>query len=132
MPAASAAPRRKRRQVEQETVHRPVVLHLRARAAAGVFFFHVPNGGRRSAVEAAIMQGLGVRAGMPDIVCIKAGQAYGLELKAGKGSLSANQRQCHDDLRAAGAIIGTATGLSEALTWLEGHGLLRGVADVGR
>jgi hypothetical protein len=132
MPAASATPRRKRRQVEQETVHRPVVLHLRARAAAGVFFFHVPNGGRRSAVEAAIMQGLGVRAGMPDIVCIKAGQAYGLELKAEKGTLSANQRQCHDDLRAAGAIVGTATGLSEALVWLEGHGLLRGVADVGR
>lgn len=132
MPAASAAPRRKRRQVEQETVHRPVVLHLRARAAAGVFFFHVPNGGRRSAVEAAIMQGLGVRAGMPDIVCIKAGQAYGLELKAEKGTLSANQRQCHDDLRAAGAIVGTATGLSEALVWLENHGLLRGVADVGR
>jgi hypothetical protein len=43
----------------EDAIQRAVFQHLRARAAPGVFAFHVPNGGYRKPVEAAIMKGLG-------------------------------------------------------------------------
>lgn len=47
-------------------------------------YFHVPNGGKRNKIEAAIMKGLGVRAGVPDlVVLISNGPTIFLELKAG-------------------------------------------------
>ncbi len=35
---------------------------------AGIVFFHVPNGGRRSRSEAILLKQSGVKAGVPDIV----------------------------------------------------------------
>lgn len=65
-----------------------------------VLWFHVPNGGARSKTEAAIFKGLGVIAGVPDLVLIWQGdydpdnQALLLiELKAGRGRLNTNQRR---------------------------------------
>lgn len=49
----------------------------------------VPNGGYRSKVEAAILAGMGVRSGAPDlIVWTRDAHSFGIELKAGKGSES--------------------------------------------
>jgi hypothetical protein len=47
-------------------------------------WFAVPNGGARSKIEAAIMKGLGVKAGAPDLLLVipPAGRIAGLELKA--------------------------------------------------
>ena len=64
------------------------------------------------------MKGLGVRAGVPDIIAVKDGRAYGLERKAPGGRLSAVQRNCHAALAAAGATAGSlddALGLRAAL-----------------
>jgi hypothetical protein len=52
---------------------------------------HIPNGGARSKVEASILSGLGVRAGVPDLVIVGQGFAGFLELKAGKRNPSAAQ-----------------------------------------
>lgn len=54
----------------------------------GQFFYHVANGGGRSAVEAGILKGQGVRKGWPDYgLDLPAGQFHGLrlELKAPDG-----------------------------------------------
>jgi hypothetical protein len=51
---------------EEQTIHRTIVQHLRARAMRGCVWFHPPNGGWRSPVEAAIFKSLGVRAGVAD------------------------------------------------------------------
>ena len=82
-------------------------------------------------VEASIMKGLGVRAGVPYIIAIKDGRAFGLELKALGGRLSAVQREAHAALTAAGATVSTAGSLDDALGLLELWGLLRGVSDNG-
>jgi hypothetical protein len=100
--------------------------HVPWRLARDVFITHIPLGGKRSKTEAAIMKGLGVQAGVPDLLAIKSGQIFFLELKAPKGRLSKEQEETQDRLRKAGAIVGTATGLDEALIWLEDHGILRG------
>lgn len=106
-------------------VHRAVVQHLQMRRKPGTTFFHVPNGGARSPTEAAIMSGLGVRSGVPDLVIIAGGRTYGLELKAEAGKVSPTQRAMLDELVAAGAIVAVVHGLDEALKQLEAWHLTR-------
>jgi hypothetical protein len=112
--------------VSEQAIQRTVFDHLRWRAAPGVFCFHPPNGGWRSKTEAAIFKGAGVVAGVPDVIVIKAGRVYGLELKAESGRLSNTQRDTLAAMTIAGAICGVSFGLDQALRWLESHALLRG------
>jgi hypothetical protein len=110
----------------EQQIQRAVFQHLAVRAASAVFAFHPPNGGWRSPVEASILKGMGVRAGVPDIVLVKGGQCYALELKASDGRLTPVQRDAHAALAAAGATVAVAYGLDDALARLEAWGLLRG------
>jgi hypothetical protein len=66
-----------RRRPEQ-AVQAAVFEHLRIRGAPGTFAFHCPNGGARSPIEAKILKGQGVRAGVRDILAIKDGTIFGL------------------------------------------------------
>jgi hypothetical protein len=118
-----------RRARPEDQIQRAVFDHLRVRSAPNVFAFHPANGGWRSRVEAKILKGLGVRAGVPDVIAIKSGQVYALELKAEDGKATDAQRQAIDELRAAGAHAEVAVGLDRALAVLEGWGLLRGQAQ---
>lgn len=109
---------------EQE-IHRSVVAHLKSRAMPGVFFFHPANGGKRSAIEAKIFKGLGVRAGVPDLILFYRAQIFGLELKAAKGRVSPAQLATMNDMEMAGARVAVACSLDEALITLEYWGVLR-------
>ena len=110
----------------EQDIQRGVMQHLRSRAAPGVFAFHVPNGGYRKPIEAAILKGLGVVAGTPDIFAIKAGHCFALELKIEGGRLSDNQNLVLARLKECGATCAVAFGLDEALKTLENWALLRG------
>jgi hypothetical protein len=114
-----------RRRPEQE-IQKALAGHLRARAAAGTFWLHVPNGGGRSAIEGALLKACGVRAGAPDLILIRGGKVFGLELKANGGRVSQAQAQAHQEMRAAGAEVAVATGVDEAIKLLERWALLRG------
>jgi hypothetical protein len=106
--------------------------HLALRNAPGVYAFHPANGGWRSRIEAAILKGLGVRAGVPDVIAIRAGRAYALEIKSPGGRLTAAQTAVHAELRRAGAEVAVAYGIDTAITVCEGWGLLRGKASIPR
>jgi len=110
----------------EQAIQRAVFVHLRIRGAPGVFAFHPANGGYRKPVEAAIMKGLGVVAGVPDIIAIHNGRIFCLELKAEGGRVSDKQLETLAALREAGAHVAVARGLDEAIQALEGFGLLRG------
>jgi hypothetical protein len=110
----------------EQQIQRAVFQHLALRGASTVFAFHPANGGWRSRVEAAILKGMGVRAGVPDFIAIKGGQCYALELKAPDGRLTSVQRDAHAALAAAGATVAVAYGLDDALARLEAWGLVRG------
>ena len=114
----------------ERVIHKAVVDHLKMRARPGVFYFHPANGGYRRPSEAKALAGLGVVAGVPDLIIIRNGVAYCLEIKSEGGRLSPAQRQCHEALRAAGAVVEVAVGIDEALALLEGWGLLRGKAGI--
>jgi hypothetical protein len=122
-------PVRRRRSCPEQAIQKAVFAHIDARGVPGLFAFHPANGGWRSPVEAAILTSLGVRPGIPDIVCIYQGKIWMLELKAPGSKLTAAQIDCARRLRRAGATVGTAAGLDEALAWLANHGLLRGVVQ---
>jgi hypothetical protein len=115
-----------RRASPEAQIQRAVFQHFRARGAPGVFAFHPANGGYRKPIEAKILQGLGVTSGVPDVIAIKDGKTYALELKAEGGKLTQAQEQALIRLREAGAMATHAHGLDQALRVLESWGLLRG------
>jgi hypothetical protein len=109
---------------DEWSIQATIVEHLHARAAKGVFWFHAAQN-PRSAIHGAMLKAIGLRAGVPDIVCIREGQAYGLEIKTETGRLSAAQRIAHAEMTAAGAEVAVAHGIDEALAVLQQWGLLR-------
>jgi hypothetical protein len=118
-----------RRQRPEAAIQRAVFQHLRARGAPGIFAFHVPNGGYRRPTEAAILKGLGVVAGVPDVFAVHNGRCFALELKAEGGRVSDKQLETIAALREAGAFTCVAEGLDRALACLEAWGLLKGAVQ---
>lgn len=88
-----------RRAQPEAELQRSVVQHLRARGAKGLVYWHCPNGaylgGKRNkrgiAIQGSIMRGMGVRAGVADILCLHDGKLFSLELKAPGGRSSEAQ-----------------------------------------
>lgn len=118
-------PKPAKRRPEQE-LQRALFQHIDMRSTRGSFCFHPANGGKRSPIEAKIFKSLGVRSGVPDICCVRAGRACFLELKAKNGRLSPAQKRTIDELRAAGASVHVASDLDDAIAYLENLGFLRG------
>ena len=110
----------------EEAIHRAVVRHLEYRAALGVAWFHVPNGGGRSRAEAGVLKAMGTRSGVPDILAFSGGRCFGLELKRDVGGrLSPAQLEMHERLRAAGVEVAVAHGIDEAIVTLTRWGIIR-------
>jgi hypothetical protein len=57
--------------------------------------FHVPNGGNRSEFEGSQLKASGVVAGIPDLIILNNGKAYGLELKTEIGAIRDVQIKIH-------------------------------------
>jgi hypothetical protein len=115
-----------RRARPEQVIQRCVFEHLRLRSQPATFSFHPANGGFRTPIEAKILKGQGVVAGTPDVIVIKAGRVYALELKSPDGRISDAQRSTMDAMTAAGAICSVAYSLDEALAVLERWQVLRG------
>lgn len=83
---------------------------------------HIPNGGYRTAREAAILRGQGVRAGVPDICLPVARHGYHglyIEMKAKKGTVSRIQEDWLKKLNAQGYKAVVCYGREEAVSTLE-------------
>ena len=65
----------------------------------------IPNGGQRSAVEAAIMKAEGVTAGMPDLMIMVNSHVFFIEMKYGKNKATDNQISIHKKLSSLGFEI---------------------------
>jgi hypothetical protein len=115
---------RKRQQPERQ-LQAALIERLAWQKPPGVWWAHYPAGGRRSRVTGAILKGMGAKAGVPDLLILSHGKLFGLELKAGRNGLSPAQVATHSEMRAAGAVIGTAGTLDDAIAILSEWGLLR-------
>jgi hypothetical protein len=115
--------------LNENDIQRLVFRHFRQRAARGVFAFHPKNGGvHQRGRRAGINTGLGVIPGVPDVIAVKDGKTFALELKTDSGKVGPAQTEVLERLEKAGAIVGIAHGLDAALRWLEQHQLLVGRA----
>jgi hypothetical protein len=95
-------------------------------SAADAYVFAVPNGGYRRPIEAAILRGLGVTPGVPDIIAIHNGKVFGLELKTEAGRPTDSQLAAIEAIRRAGGFAAVCYGLDRALACLEAWGILPG------
>jgi hypothetical protein len=130
---------RARRRRPEDQIQRAVFQHFGMRAAPGVVAWHVPNGGWRSPIEAGILKGLGVRAGVADVCAVAPrpcphcgrgpiGVFHALEIKPEeRPDPSDNQLAFRDAIVNAGGFATIAVGLDPAIRALEQWRLLRGM-----
>jgi hypothetical protein len=118
---------RKMSRVQSEAaIQRAVIKHLHTRGVPHLVFVHVPNGGKRPPIEAAILKSMGVRAGASDLLLWHDHKFFALELKTPRGRLAESQQKFLDDMETAGGNVAVAVGLDDALRILERWQLLRG------
>jgi hypothetical protein len=123
-----------RRARPEQDLQKALVQHLTRRGVKGLVFWHTPMGmfagGRRNrkgiAIQGAIMQGLGARAGVSDLILVCDAKIHALELKAPGGRATASQVEFLADMQKAGAHCAIAEGLDQALQQLEEWHLLKG------
>ena len=78
----------------ESQIQRAIVQYLSILEGQGkLFFFAVPNqGGKGLAKRGAMLKGLGLRAGVPDLcVCLPHGQIQFVEVKTDSGHVSVDQ-----------------------------------------
>ena len=114
-----------KRNQPEAAIQRAVCRHLELRGVPGLVWFAVPNQGARNPRSAAILKGLGVKAGVADLVLFHEGRAYALEIKASGGRLTPAQDRFLGDFQDAGGVVGHAVGLDDTLWTLESWGLIR-------
>jgi hypothetical protein len=116
-------------ELTENQIQRAVFDHIRQRGAPGVFAFHPKNGGvHQKGRRRGINAGLGVVSGVPDVIAIREGKVYAIELKTEKGKVSEAQFKAVENIRNAGGFACICHGLDRALACLETWGIIKGVA----
>ena len=97
--------RTRRMKRPEEALHRAVAQFLDLALPEDAVWFHPPNGGARSKAEAGIFKAMGVKPGVPDVVIIYRSQPIFIELKAPGETPSKTQKEMHNRLMLAGALV---------------------------
>ena len=131
----------------EDALQRAIVQWLRLALRSDVRFWHTPNGGGRTKVEASIFKGLGVQAGIPDlafvwsdgqIITLRPGLFAGgamtsriafIEVKTPTGSLSAVQRDFRDFCLAGGIPWALVRTLDQAIEQVKEWGLTKVIRE---
>lgn len=83
-------------------------------------FFSVPNGGTRNKIEAVSLKASGLVAGVPDMILLHKGNAYGFELKTETGQLSKDQVKIHKAWAGQGVHTFLVRNVAHGLLIIEG------------
>lgn len=112
----------------EQALHKSIAAYLGASLPKPWIFWHTPNGGGRSKVEAAIFKAMGVRAGIPDLFVLGPERfLVGLECKSEKGRLSPAQKEALGALAELGVPTIVCRDLDDAIAALASLGVpLRG------
>ena len=102
-----------------------VAEYLAIMAHPNVVWSHFPAGELRTKATAALLTRCGLRPGWPDLILIRDGGVYGLELKTGRVRQSKAQKQVERQFIEAGAIYILCRGWDETIAALEHHDLVK-------
>lgn len=114
---------KKKRLHEEANLQVGLINHLRLILPQDAIAFAVPNGGSRNVIEAMNLKRQGALAGIPDIILVWRGQAFGLELKSAAGKLSPSQIDTFSRLRICGMKTWVARTHDEAIAAVSGMGI---------
>jgi hypothetical protein len=125
---------RHRRASPESAIQRAIAQHLEIRGAPNLVWFHVPQGNKLGgkisakgiAIQGSINKGLGVKAGVSDLIFLHDAKFYALELKIDGQTPTEQQLEFIDRVNAAGGFATWCAGLDRALACLEAWGLLCG------
>lgn len=118
-------PRQRAPAESEEDIHRRIVRLLGYMLRPSVIMFHTPNGGHRRVITAHKLKGAGVVPGVPDLLFLAEGRAYGMEIKRPKGRQSDDQIAFEERCRIAGVPYTIVTSHEEAIACAQGWGLCR-------
>jgi hypothetical protein len=116
--AASSKPRAH----PEQSLQRAVATYLSRVLAAPTFFTAIGHGGGGK-LRGAILKGMGVWAGVPDILIINRGRCLWIELKTAKGRLSPVQIAAQQLLVAAGCSVTVCRSIDDVRERLEVWGV---------
>lgn len=111
-----------RRAQPEQALQRQVVQFLAVALEGNSFFTTIPLGGG-GRLRGAILHGLGVKRGLPDVLVINDGRAIWLELKAKRGFVSEAQRGCHAALASARCPVAVVRSLDDVIEALQRAGV---------
>ena len=114
-----------KRQNPEARLQKAVVAHLMLTATPGVLWFSVPNEGKRSVVMGGHLKAMGMRPGTADLILIKKGQAYALELKAKGKVQSEAQLLFQADCQTAKTPYCCSDNIDAALYALRAWGMIK-------
>jgi hypothetical protein len=107
----------------EAALHFAVALFLRHALVPPAWFSTIGHGGG-GRVRGAMLKRAGMRAGMPDLLVFgPRGYVLGIELKAGKGRQSPEQRDVADDFRACRQGYTVCRSVEDVATALRTHGI---------
>lgn len=112
-----------RRKTPEQDIQRAVAQYLDAARTKEWFWFFVPNGGNLSKAQSGIFKACGLKPGIPDLVLLHKGRAWGIELKSPKGRLSVDQIRTHELLKMAGMTTMVAYSVGHVEACLEIFGI---------
>ena len=119
-PKAVVVPEPSETQIQQSFIQ-----YLDLCAHRDLVYWAVPNGGKRSKVEAARLKAEGVRAGVPDVHFIFRGVFHVLEIKTNKGRVSPEQKLMMECMKAAGTVVAVAHGTDSCMSQVKAWGMVR-------
>jgi hypothetical protein len=100
------------RTAPEQRLQRAVADYLAWTLLPPTWFTAIPAGGGGE-LRGRILKGMGLRAGVPDILIVHEGRAHWVELKSARGSLSEAQRTTHSALTATGCPVVVCRSLEE-------------------
>ena len=111
------------RRHEEDELQRSIVDYARWALPQNALLFAVPNGGKRHKREAQRLVGLGVRAGIPDLILWHDSHTLGIEVKLRNTYLSPHQRQMHDRMKVCGVPAVVVRSLDEFIATVQSFGV---------
>lgn len=117
-----------RRAKPEQALQRQIAQFLAVALDGNSWWSSMPLGGG-GRLRGAILHGLGVKAGLPDVLVINDGRAIWLELKSAKGRLSVGQQECHAALARARCAVAVVRSLDDAIEALQRAGVPLRIAE---
>ena len=104
--------------LSEEQFHFQAAEYLNLALPREAVWHHSPNEGRRRPQYTKKLLRKGLHPGWPDIEIIYRGRVIFIELKTQKGRVSEAQKNCHERLMLAGAVVKVVRNLDELREFL--------------